>query len=64
VVSLTLTDVREAPVAQKLFPPEAYLPKDADVRSGMADGSEREVRLELDIGNLAATGYALGLAYP
>ncbi len=64
VVSLTLTDVREAPVAQKLFPPETYLPKDADVRSGMADGSEREVRLELDIGNLAATGYALGLVYP
>lgn len=63
-VSLTLTDVREAPVARKLFPPEVYLPKDADIRAGMPAGSEREVRLELDIGNLAATGFALGLVYP
>ena len=30
----------------------------------MADGSEREIRLDLDIGNLAATGYALSLVYP
>ena len=64
VVSLTLTDVHESPVAQKLFPPEVYLPQGTKVQSGMADGSEREVRLELDIGNLAATGYALGLVYP
>ncbi len=63
-ISLTLTDVREAPVAQKLFPPQRYLPKDMKIAAGMADGSEREVRLELDIGNLAATGYALGLVYP
>lgn len=64
VVSLTLTDVREAPVARKFFPPEAYLPQGVNPAAGLADGSEREVRLELDIGNLAATGYALGLAYP
>jgi predicted Zn finger-like uncharacterized protein len=63
-VSLTLTDVREAPVARKLFPPERYLPQGALLRAGMAKGSEREVRLELDIGNLAATGFALGLVYP
>jgi predicted Zn finger-like uncharacterized protein len=63
-VSLTLTDVREAPVARKLFPPESYLPKGTAIGTGMAHGAEREIRLELDIGNLAATGYALGLAYP
>lgn len=63
-VLLTLTDVRESPVAQKLFPPQVYLPKDTKIGAGMANGSEREVRLELDIGNLAATGYALGLIYP
>jgi predicted Zn finger-like uncharacterized protein len=61
-ISLTLTDVRDVPVAQKLFPPETYLPKEA--AGGMSAGSEREVRLELDIGNLAASGYALGLVYP
>jgi hypothetical protein len=63
-VSLTLTDVREAPVARKLFPPESYLPKGTVISAGMAHGAEREIRLELDIGNLAATGYALGLVYP
>ncbi len=63
-VSLTLTDVREAPVARKVFPPERYLPEGALVSAGMAKGSEREVRLELDIGSLAATGFALSLVYP
>jgi predicted Zn finger-like uncharacterized protein len=63
-ISLTLTDVREDPVAQKLFPPQAYLPQDTPWARGMADGSEREIRLDLDIGNLAATGYALSLVYP
>lgn len=64
VISLVLTDMRESPVARKLFPPQVYLPKDADVASGLADGREREIRLELDIGNLAATGYALNLVHP
>ncbi len=64
VVALTLTDVRETPVAQKLFGPETYLPKDSNIPAGMAADQEREVRLDLDIGNLAATGYALSLVYP
>ncbi len=64
IVSLTLTDMRESPVARKLFPPTVYLAGHADPAAGLADGREREVRLELDIGNLAATGYALDLIYP
>ena len=56
--------MREAPVARKVFPPERYLPAGALVSAGMAEGSEREVRLELDIGSLAATGFALSLVYP
>jgi hypothetical protein len=63
-VSLTLTDVREAPVGRKVFPPESYLPREVAIAAGMADGSEREVRLELEIGNLAATGFALSPVYP
>ncbi len=63
-LSLTLTDVRESPVAQKLFPPASYLPKGTKIVEGIADRGEQEIRLDLDIGNLAATGYALSLVYP
>jgi hypothetical protein len=63
-ITLTLSDVREAPVGQQAFRPEAYLPKGVKVSAGMAAGAEREIRLDLDIGNLVASGYALSLAYP
>jgi predicted Zn finger-like uncharacterized protein len=63
-VSLTLTDVRETPVARKLFPPEVYLPAEVDRAAGMPAQAEREVRIDLDIGNLAASGYTLDVLYP
>jgi predicted Zn finger-like uncharacterized protein len=63
-IMLTLSDVRQAPVAQKVFRPSAYLPKDLDASAGLAAGSEREIRLDLDIGNLVASGYAVNLSYP
>lgn len=63
-LALTLSDVRDAPVAHTLFPPERYLPKGTEIAAGMAADSEREVRLDLDVGNLAPSGYALGLVYP
>jgi predicted Zn finger-like uncharacterized protein len=63
-IMLTLSDVRQAPVAQKVFRPSAYLPKDLDAATGLAAGSEREIRLDLDIGNLVASGYAVNLSYP
>ncbi|MDP2786937.1 MAG: DUF3426 domain-containing protein [Pseudomonadota bacterium] len=63
-ITLTLSDVREAPVAQQVFRPQAYLPKGVKISAGMAAGGEREIRLDLDIGNLVASGYALRLAYP
>lgn len=63
-ISLTLTDVREQPVAMKLFAPASYLPAQTKIAAGMANGEEKEVRLELDIGNLAATGFALSPVYP
>lgn len=63
-IILTLSDVRQAPVAQKIFRPSAYLPRDIDAVAGLASGSEREIRLDLDIGNLVASGYALNLSYP
>jgi predicted Zn finger-like uncharacterized protein len=63
-ITLTLSDVREAPVAQQVFRPKTYLPKSVKVADGMPNGGEREIRLDLDIGNLVASGYALRLDYP
>lgn len=63
-VVLTLSDLRESPVAQKAFPPEDYLPKGTSPRAGFPPLSEQEVRLELDIGNLSAASYLLDVAYP
>lgn len=63
-VVLLLSDAREAPVGRQFFEPSAYLPDDVDPAAGFAAGAEREVRLDLDIGSLAASGYALELVYP
>lgn len=63
-IVLTLTDVRDAPVAQRVFTADEYLDKSTRQEAGMAAGEEREIRLDLDTGTLAATGYALDLAYP
>lgn len=63
-VILTLSDVRESPVAQKAFPPEDYLPPGTSVRAGFPAQSEQEARVDLDIGNLAAASYVISIAYP
>lgn len=62
-IVLILTDVRDAPVAQRVFTPTEYLVKGTKVETGMAANREQEIRLDLDTGTLAATGYALDLAY-
>jgi hypothetical protein len=63
-VILTLSDVRESPVAQKAFPPQDYLPRNISVRAGFPAQSEQEARVDLDIGNLAAASYVVSIAYP
>lgn len=63
-VVLTLIDVREAPVAQKAFSPEIYLPKPPGLRTGFPAHSEQEARVDLDIGSLAAASYVLNVVYP
>jgi predicted Zn finger-like uncharacterized protein len=62
-IVLTLTDVRDAPVALRVFTPREYLTKETRLEVGMAAGEEQEIRLDLDTGTLEATGYALDLAY-
>ncbi|MEW5768909.1 MAG: DUF3426 domain-containing protein [Pseudomonadota bacterium] len=63
-VILTLSDVREAPVAQKAFAPDMYLPRTVSPRAGFPARSEQEARVELDVGNLEAASYVLAVAYP
>lgn len=63
-ITLTLSDVRQAPVAQQVFRPQTYLPQDVKIAAGMAANAEQEIRLDLDIGNLVASGYTLNLSYP
>lgn len=63
-VILTLSDVREAPVAQKAFAPEVYLPRGISPRTGFPAQSEQEASVELDIGSLAASSFVLNIAYP
>ncbi len=63
-IMLTLSDVRQAPVAKQVFRPQTYLPKTVNVAAGIAADAEREIRLNLDIGNLVASGYTLNLSYP
>lgn len=60
---LTLTDLHEVPVAQKTFPPSVYLPTGLAAAKGMKAGSEREIRLDLDLGKIEASGYSLDLIY-
>jgi len=62
-IVLTLTDVRDAPVAQRVFTPREYLGKGVRLETGMVAGEEQDIRLDLDTGTLAATGYALDLVY-
>jgi hypothetical protein len=63
-IMLTLSDVRQAPVAKQVFRPQTYLPQDAKIAAGLAADAEQEIRLNLDIGNLVASGYTLSLSYP
>ncbi len=62
-IVLILTDMRDSPVAQRVFTPKEYLAGKVRLDAGMAAGEEQEIRLDLDTGTLAATGYALDLAY-
>ena len=61
---LTLTDQRDAPVAQRPFAPTEYLVGKVDVARGMPPGLEYEVRLDLELDGLLAYGYKLEMRYP
>lgn len=61
---LKLTDTRNAPLAQRAFTPQDYLPKDRQTGAGMGPMSEMEFQLALDFGSLSAAGYEVKPHYP
>jgi predicted Zn finger-like uncharacterized protein len=63
-LELTLTDQGDRPVIRKVLAAADYLQdKRAAVPSGLAGGAEETVRVYLDTGGIAATGYQLFLFY-
>lgn len=61
---LILTDLRDAPIAQRPFAPREYLPEGRDPATGLGSGQEQEIRLELELVGLSAYGYRLDKLYP
>ena len=63
-IVLTLSDVRESPVAQRAFSPNEYLPRSMSERAGFPPQSEQEAAVEMDLGSLVASSYLLDVKYP
>jgi predicted Zn finger-like uncharacterized protein len=61
MLELTLTDVRDTPVARRVFRPEDYLADGG--REGIASGQEVSVSLDLDVGEMPASGYRVYVFY-
>lgn len=61
---LTLTDLRDKPLAQRVFAPREYLPARHLNTPGIKAGQEYEVQLDLDLASLTAAGYRVALEYP
>lgn len=61
---LTLTDLRDKALAQRVFTPRDYLAGKALGKPGIAPSQEYEVWLDLNLGGLSAAGYRVALEYP
>lgn len=61
---LKLTDWKGETLAQRVFPPAAYLAKGGIAPAGMASRDEHEFRLKLDLSGLTAAGYEVLPRYP
>jgi len=58
-LDVVLTDNDDHTVARRIFLPAEYLDSSKDPRAGIAPNTEVTVRLNLDAGNLGATGFRL-----
>lgn len=63
-VVLTLTDLRDKVLAQRVFAPIDYLMAKDIKKPGIPPRQEYEVLLDLNMANLSAAGYRVALEYP
>lgn len=64
VLSLTLNDSEDKPLARRLFLPSEYLPADENEAAGFPANHETIIKLRLHIADLRPIGYRLELFYP
>jgi predicted Zn finger-like uncharacterized protein len=60
-IDLVLTNTREHTLARRIFLPRDYLAWNRDVAAGIAANAEFTVRLDLDTGELPASGFRIDL---
>ena len=60
-LDLALTNTQEHTLARRIFMPAEYLARGRNVKTGIPGNAEIEIRLDIDIGNLGATGFRLDL---
>jgi predicted Zn finger-like uncharacterized protein len=60
-LDLVLTNTKEHTLARRVFLPNEYLERGADVLSGLPASAEITVRLDLDTGDLSPAGFRLDL---
>lgn len=63
-LSLTLNDMQDKPLANRIFLPADYLPSGEQARNGMSANRELAIELRMDTGELRPAGYRLELFYP
>lgn len=63
-LELTLTDMRDQPIARRVFEPRSYLQPGGDLDRGFAANSEATINLAFDIVDLEPSGYRVYVFYP
>jgi hypothetical protein len=61
LLELSLTDARDKLTARKVFSPQEYLDTPPAKGAGLGADAEFSVRMQLDIGDIEASGYRLYL---
>jgi predicted Zn finger-like uncharacterized protein len=61
VLSLTLNDTQDQPMARRYFTPLEYLPRDESIKTGFLVNHELGIKLHLNTGDIRPSGYRLEL---